>query len=161
MGEVYSNAVHTFVWLGLSKSDCRYISVLSDFNNSPAEHWELEAWESSFDEYYEIMKLKASEQITENMKEGFSSPREKLVLTALHDTHSGHPNFPNNLVKQNELWSSLLKTWCRQLNINGFVRRLALSDYWKRAWVIQELVLSKNAVLFCDIDNANVKICCR
>lgn len=157
MGQIYSSAIRTIVWLGLSQSDCQYISTISQFANRPAEDWELEAWEAAFGESTRSMKSDPSSQIIQDWKEGYHSARAKLVLTALHDGSSGNPIWGVSLAEQHELWSSLLKQWCRQLNINGFVRRLASSEYWKRTWIIQELVLSKNAVFFCEVDNASVK----
>lgn len=146
MGQIYSQAIQTIVWLGLSQADCEALAKVEQFITSQAEDWEMQSWRTAFRESRYAMHDKAFLTRIDN---GLPVSRDTLALEALRDGSSGDPRFEFPTEDYFEPWKQLLQRWQRTINKDGLLIRFAASDYWERAWIVQELMLSSEIGILC------------
>ncbi|KAK5093426.1 hypothetical protein LTR70_004786 [Exophiala xenobiotica] len=140
MGRIYSRAIRTIMWLALSQEDGKALLKVEQFITSQPESWEVKAWEAAFQGQ---RMIGADEPLLDKISKGLPTTRDALVLTALQGGGVGDPRVAFSPEEISDPWNRLLSHWNHVVNHDGLLVRFASSDYWKRAWIVQELLLSR------------------
>ncbi|KAJ9655963.1 hypothetical protein H2198_005311 [Neophaeococcomyces mojaviensis] len=149
MDQIYSRAVRTIVWLGLSREDCEALPRLEHVLNSPPETREFETWKTAYGGTQ-------TKDYLEELGERWPATRDELISTIAMDNMFGDPDFDLHSGWNVTAWEDLMSCWNCLFNHDGLLLRLALSEYWQRAWIVQELILSSRVEVITPSHSINI-----
>lgn len=157
MGHIYSQAIRTIVWLGLSEEDCAALGKLEHFMMSLPESSEIKAWRTAFAADGQLTAPNSERDVLDKINKGLPVTRDELASSAVSVLAPGDP--PSLLTSEgfSDAWTGLMSHWHRVTSHNGLLVRFASSEYWTRTWIVQELMLSRKIEILCLMHHIRVQ----